>query len=566
MTRTIGTIALFFLLMFTIAACDSGSNEEPSDGDLDTDQEDPADGDEDGDEDGDVLEDGDATEAEQEIEEEIDPGPGDFAINDILLTENTDCILSGTISFKTSVPTRAEVMIEGDGRSWSSGRSKELMKNHDMMVLGMYAETAYTITVKAYDGEGKWVLSDSQAFTTGALPDDFPPLETKTSEPASMQTGVTLFNIYRWNPGTDIQWAYLVGIDEAGKVVWYHKESNIVFSIQRLSNGNLQYNYANLGIKEIDMLGNTISDWTSIGKLDVEFIHHDVVEMPNGHFLTLSSNLKTIGGYPAEVDGDADDDGDNLQEYNVVGDMIVELDPDDDFTVVNSWKLFDYLDPMKTGEGFHDPFWDTNYFSKAPTKDWTHANALQYDAADNSFIVSLRHLDWLVKIDMDTDEQVWRFGPEGDFSLDPGEWQYHQHAPKMLESGNWLVYDNGNGRDSLAPGEIPFSRVVEYNIDEANKSAAQIWEYKGEERYYNQYVGDVSRMLNGNTLIIDGGLVADDSQSEYEIDNLKFARIVEITAEDPPRKVYEVLFKDDSAVDPIGYTIYRATRVDSLYP
>ena len=48
--------------------------------------------------------------------------PGDFAINDILLVENPACILNGMITFKTSVPAKAEILIEGAGKSWSKSR------------------------------------------------------------------------------------------------------------------------------------------------------------------------------------------------------------------------------------------------------------------------------------------------------------------------------------------------------------------------------------------------------------------------------------------------------------
>jgi hypothetical protein len=233
---------------------------------------------------------------------------------------------------------------------------------------------------------------------------------------------------------------------------------------------------------------------------------------------------------------------------------------------VNSTSLFDILDPLRTRLGFDASFWDQRYEEmSAGTKDWTHSNAVIHDESDDTFIVSVRHQDWLIKIRRDTGELIWRLGFEGDFSIvGTGDYAYHMHAPELQADGNLLVYDNGNGREGLG-GEPPFTRVVEFELDEMSMTAMQVWEYAGASAYHSPFVGDADRLENGNVLITDGGLVADPAAPVGAPDNQKSARIVEVTHESTPQEVWSVELHDDATTDPVGYTIYRAERFDSLY-
>ena len=168
----------------------------------------------------------------------------------------------------------------------------------------------------------------------------------------------------------------------------------------------------------------------------------------------------------------------------------------------------------------------------------------------------------MIKIDRGTGELLWRFGEEGDFTmLGDGEWQFHQHSPELLENGNILLYDNGNARSTLEEGEIPFSRVVEFNLDEEEMTVEQVWEYRGEEPYFCPFLGDANRLENGNILITDGTFVSDPELHELDPANHKSMRIVEVTYEDHPRKVFELRIDDTSGLFSTGYTAYRAVRI-----
>ena len=124
--------------------------------------------------------------------------------------------------------------------------------------------------------------------------------------------------------------------------------------------------------------------------------------------------------------------------------------------------------------------------------DWMHANALVHRSSDlgEQVWMSLRHQDWVIRIDPDTDAVVARFGAEGDVALvddvgadspepaEPEQWSYHQHAPEFVvdDQGQLqlFVVDNGNTR----PGGA-YSRLVRFELDESAQRASVSWAYGG---------------------------------------------------------------------------------------
>ena len=88
----------------------------------------------------------------------------------------------------------------------------------------------------------------------------------------------------------------------------------------------------------------------------------------------------------------------------VLGDAVIDLD--NTYTPVWTWNAFDHLDPNRHPYMF---------------PDWTHANSVSYDAADGSLLVSLRHQNWVLKLNYNNgagDGAIqWTLGPEGDFQL-----------------------------------------------------------------------------------------------------------------------------------------------------
>ena len=120
--------------------------------------------------------------------------------------------------------------------------------------------------------------------------------------------------------------------------------------------------------------------------------HHDMLVLPNGHWLALAQvteNLDGLTGYSGPT--------------AVTGDLILDIDPTGD--VVWVWSAFDHLDPNRHLQGL---------------PDWTHSNALVY-TADGNLLLSIRHQSWIIKVDYEDGTGdghiVWKLGQEGDYTL-----------------------------------------------------------------------------------------------------------------------------------------------------
>jgi len=281
--------------------------------------------------------------------------------------------------------------------------------------------------------------------------------------------------------------------------------------------------------------------------------------MDDDGMLLLSSELQVVEGFENPLTLES-------ATYNVVGDVLAEVNAEGE--VDWTWSTFDHIDPLAHHTfDLHTPFWELPPYDGVDTpKDWTHANAVV--PIEDDWLVSMRNVDWLIRVDRETGEIVWRFGPEGDFELSEGaRWHSRQHAPEVLENGNILIYDNGNARADAGEEEMPWSRVVEFSLDTETGVATEVWSYAGDEEYFSMLVGDADRLANGNTLITDGALLwgmkdlGDDTFAPFFS-----GRVREITADADPEIIWELEVGHPDELEQDGYMVYRGIRFESLYP
>ena len=327
------------------------------------------------------------------------------------------------------------------------------------------------MTVTATDSSGNAATDDSQSIDTSALPDSFPPLTVNSTQPDAMAPGYTLFTVFQWAAGehAPADGSWLVLLDASGAVVWYQQLSERAEDARLLENGNILFNYSDVGAAEIDAQGNyarrivataTGADLPdgAVG-VDLDSLHHEVSVLPNGHYLFLSTERRTIT--TTQCPDYTPPTGDSLE---VVGDVVVEADPDTG-EVIASVSAFDDLNPCRrTDHDFNSNFWDARY-GGVTTQDWTHGNAVFYDADEGLVFASYRHQDWIVAYHWqpggggNTGDLAFLVGDEGspgDYGTNPGltptgdpfDWFYHQHAPERTPDGTLLMFDNGN----LRPG------------------------------------------------------------------------------------------------------------------
>lgn len=104
--------------------------------------------------------------------------------------------------------------------------------------------------------------------------------------------------------------------------------------------------------------------------------------------------------------------------------------------------------------------------------EWTHINTIQ--KLEDGYLLNFRNLDTIVKVNQ-FGNIIWSFG---------GAVIKHAHDAHILDNGNLLIYDNGNGR------------AIE--INPANGDI--IWEFDG---LLAPAMGSVEKLWNDNYLVTD---------------------------------------------------------------
>lgn len=510
---------------------------------------------------------------------------------------NPSVPLAAILTVTTNEPTRAVAHLDDGERTWDVTSSDDLATEHTLTILGMRPGRMHHITAVATDAEGGVSESPPLPLEMPPLPADLPVTELIFADPARMEPGVTLFNAFALNDegrGIDEFGGVLYMLDQRGEVVWFYRTHMDVGDARRLRNGNLLVEATRSNaLVEIDMLGNVMQHWhptgTDVGNppddstpIATDTLHHEVYEMPSGNFLSLSTELRMFDDFPTS----AEDPEAEASPSAVIGDIIIELERDG--TIVTEHKLLDILDPYRITHASMNPgFWPDHYEPKVddveatPLRDWAHANAIIYDDRDDSYIVSARRQNAVLKIARESGEIMWILGPF-DHWKDPWsalllqpvgdlEWQYGQHGSVFTGDGNILLYDNGGRRAGAylegMPLEERYSRVVEFAVDEEAMTVEQVWTYDGrpDNSFYSSFVSDADWLpVTGNVLITDGARRTNDNGVNADGEDTNYwARIVEVTHTEPAEVVFEVHLKEGGVGN---WHIYRGERLSSLYP
>jgi arylsulfate sulfotransferase len=413
------------------------------------------------------------------------------------------------------------------GTSTSYGRSTWAMPTPSpnggqvqLEVAGMLGQTLYHFRPQIALDDGATFTDSDQTCKTGTPPAT-PPIQISTSAGPDPHAGIELWNTVL--PASDIE---AFATDLNGNVLWTytytHPSIDIIQGIQLLPNGNLLMLVSYLSsitlsstsgvideIREIDLAGNTIRS-LSIDQLNQKLaasnlrdaqgnlyllrgFHHDVLALPNGHWLILADYQKKftdLPGYPGTTP--------------VLGDAIIDVDQN--LNPDWAWNAFDHLDVNRHPMNF---------------ADWTHGNAMLYSNDDHNLLLSMRHQNWIIKIEfldgVGSGKVMWRLGEGGDFKLiggvDPTDWFYAQHGMSFFSQNTTGVFrigmmDNGNDRifptgQVLCKPDQPtvascYSTVPVYEVNEENMTATLITHYVPPPSYFSFFGGNADLLSNGD--------------------------------------------------------------------
>jgi arylsulfate sulfotransferase len=450
------------------------------------------------------------------------------------------------------------------GTSTAYGQSTSIQSTRpnqpsSLYVAGMLPNTTYHMQATATFPDGTTTTDVDHIFTTGALPSGIPaslPITLGVTGPP--QPGVELLD-----PLTGSLARTVLATDLQGNVIWTYvlgdaPEGTWLFPAKLMPNGNIvmflappSYPVNQPGwdiMREVDLAGNTIRELSMANlnaalqktglSADLANFSHDFTILPNGHYLIVANQARVFNDLPGYSG-----------QTTVVGDAIVDLDAD--WKPVWVWNEFDHLDVNRHPMGF---------------PDWTHTNSVAYSASDGNFIVSMRHQNWVIKVDYrngeGTGNVLWRLGKDGDFALkggvDPTDWFYGQHDA-MFEStqtsGSFVLSIMDNGNDRVFPPDVTcgvgngpdcfYSTIQLLQVDEAAKTASFQFHQVLPSYLYSAWGGNVEVLANGDV--------------EYNLSGINGgSEIFEVTNEPTPRSVWS------SAIP--GNNAYRGFRLPSLYP
>ena len=425
-----------------------------------------------------------------------------------------------------------------------------------LFVAGMRGNTLYHIRGVVQFADGTQFLDTDQTFNTGTFePAQIPKLTVTTTPGMQPQSGVELLDLIY---GTTGQLSGVV-TDLSGNVIWgYNPGSSVpagwvLGPIKLMPNGHFLANWGlanSLGesstsiLQEVDLTGKVIWQLTAAQlnqalasaqcagcNVTILATHHDVAILPNGHLIVIADTQRVISG------------------TTVTGDVLIDLDQN--HNPVWLWNEFDHLDINRRPYLF---------------PDWTHTNAVLYSADDGNLIVSIRHQNWLVKVDYangsGAGDIIWHLGYQGDFTLvggtDPTNWFYAQHGPSFVSSNttgkfSLALFDNGDDRvfpsgvSCGASGEPPclYSTVPIFDLDETAMTATLSF----------HITAPTYSFFGGNAAVLQNG-------------DVEFCESAEPTG--LAGDIYEVI-QDENAetvwhTQITGQYAYRGQRIPSLYP
>lgn len=408
----------------------------------------------------------------------------------------------------------------GDNPSWRNTDTRDVVpgKSTNFFMAGMLPNTTYEMRHVFSDGTG----SEPLLFTTGGIPANLTIPAITVQQPPGPGSNLDQDMVFHQGARNTPAAPLLIATNLTGHVTWYYDVSNVGFTLVRAGQslapgGTLLVNGVDLYtpvagapnvLREIDLAGNPVRE-TSVAALNVQLaalghyavhaFHHDVQRLADGTTVALAYTERSV-----TINGNA---------TNYVGEMVVVLDQD--FQVKWAWDAFDHLDVNRgpiLGEivlpGSPEP---SASVPLLPAVDWLHVNAVALSPADGNFILSVRHQDWVIKIDYRNGagdgHVVWRLGQGGDFALNnagPNAWFSHQHNAHYIDDHTLILFDNGNTRRATDP--TANSRGQVWTLDENNMTATPV--LNADLGNYSARLGSAQRLSNGNYSFLSGAIGA----------------------------------------------------------
>jgi hypothetical protein len=405
-------------------------------------------------------------------------GPTPFINQLRLLASETDVLKS--IRF-TITPKAGSVTRPLSGTYSNKYLSERGNLNSDtgeifLPVYGLYAGASNTVTLNYFFNDGSSKQSTT-TITTDTFDDPCGYQDPIVLQPRTDSTALSYDYILVKGACSDFSPAI---IDTDGALRWVGTAGASDYSATFFDNAIYQEALGSL--VRIDLDG-TMTTLATLADYGVTGIHHNIDRGKTGIILDV-------------------DTADQFESVNIEVDVNGQE--------IKRWDMAEIISGAMLAGG-DDP---SQFVYPSPT-DWFHNNAVTYNRADDSLIVSSRE-NFLICVDYGTGAIKWILGDTTKkwyefpslakyaLSLAPADLApIGQHAPSVTYDQGLMVFDNGQNSGFQDPRGIlrSYASPRKYQIDPETMTATEVWNYPQNQTIYSPFCGSVYEDAPLNYLI-----------------------------------------------------------------
>jgi hypothetical protein len=388
----------------------------------------------------------------------------DLTLTDLRATVSDKIASILVVSWNQDAPAETYLEFSFDKDEWHTSPPTDRKAGPQTeLMLGAPFDSTVTWRLVATTGTGTYVSSDS-ATPNGPPPMGIPEAFVRVNdlERRDLEAG------RYWFMGlAEVDWQidpwWTIIIDDQARVVWAMRTPNNRGSMHaQLSRDGktllLDRNaFWPIFSEELSTIDQVTIDGTVVRTIPTPGMHHPFVELPDG---TIAFAAWTSGAWS--------------------GDFIRLVYPDD---TLEYW--------------FDCEAW----LNSTGSDYWCGSNTLTYDESTDTLLFSLYSVETIVAVEYSTGVATHWYGHAfGSYSFDPpGSAFWWQHGGHITAAGTLLT-----SSDVSTSGVEQVVR--EYEIDEANQTLREIWNFGIGEGLYGGVMGEATRLPNGNTVHNYGGL------------------------------------------------------------
>jgi hypothetical protein len=359
---------------------------------------------------------------------------------------------------------------------------------HSEVILGVPQNTEVTARVVNEGGSSTW-QSDTITGANGTLPANMP-------KPTLLDYDSSLASGQRWLMGsvensvsTDGYWEspYWVFImNRNAEIVWYYHnplDSRILFPKVAPDGTHIIFDEHTGGSFDGSTLG--------LRRRTLDLEYSEDIPLPDMNWCYDITDDDYVLYYYYQLPSY----NNNSQNY---GGALRELSPSGDIREI--WSCNDWADSIGV-----DPY-------------YCYSNTVNWNKERDSVVLSFNwSLYTVLEIDRQTGAIMSEWGNlSGSWNFSPSNIEFNmQHYPNITKDGTLLI-------SSHAPGWTPEQLIMEFEIDDGNKTLTQTWSYGSGVADYAEQGGEATRVDNDNTLISygTGGVIKEvtpDNQIAWDV-------------------------------------------------